>query len=377
MIDQFFTPSKIAESSIFGLRTKGINIIADFAIGDGSLVKAVKFEPKKIIGLDIDQNVIKKIKKNHPKWILRSGDFINPNKTVKKWLYQWEKKIDLILLNPPFSCRGGAFVSVMFEDNEVRCRTALAFVLNALHYLSPKGKLIAILPLSCIKSDSDLRIFELLKNNWEIKIGAKFGRNTFKGCNPNSVVISLKRKWKKVNNPVELSALRPQISHVEILRGNIPMYTAKDSGIYPVIHTTNLQQNFLDKRGMKKISKSSRFVQGVFVCVQRVGLPDRAKIVLVATRKKYVLSDCVIAIKGSTIEDTKKLYQLLSQNWEIFSQMYESTCAPYITISQLQNFLFTIDIRAEIVSAFSDTNRIQQTGVTTKNSPENHDAKAA
>lgn len=338
MTDQFFTPENIATSLMVGMTTDPFKVVADFTIGDGSLIKALPFIPRKSIGLDLDGTVIKNLKLQFPDWKLMEGDFLNPDQNTEKWLAKWVGKIDLILLNPPFSCKGGTFVTVEFNEQNLRCRTALAFAVNATKYLKKNGILIAILPLSVLKSKVDLIVLSHLKKEWYINTGTKLGRNTFPGCSPNSVILTLqKKKLSIVETGGNIDAELPLVN-VEILRGCMPMYQTSEKGKYPILHTTNLKQGILNLNNPRFTDRMSRYVKGTFLIIPRVGNPTQDKIVIISNNISFCLSDCLFAVSSLDIGDITLVRSTIIKNWLEFIALYESTCAPYVTLDQLRTF---------------------------------------
>jgi predicted RNA methylase len=352
VIDQFYTPAHVALSSLHGLNKKGIKKVADFAIGNGSLIRALNFKPKTIIGLDLNKTVIGKLKREYPNWDLKNGDFISPTKPTSKWLSLFEKQLDLILLNPPFSCKGGSRIIIEDDGQVLKCRTALAFVVKALRYLNYNGTLIAILPLSTFKSESDNLVIKHLQKKWSITFGTKFGRNSFEGCFPNSVVVSISRR----NTTTKAHLIKPPILDsnfkVEILRGSVRMHETHVDGKYKVIHTTNLKNSLFIKKNLEGTNSKERYAQGIYICIPRVCKPNKSKIVLVKDRKIHILSDCVIGLRAENTDQTILLQKLILSNWSKFEKLYESTCAPYLTIKQISDFLQEYGIKSNTVSNF-------------------------
>jgi hypothetical protein len=351
--DQFFTPSNIATSLLTGLTTTPLKVVADFAIGDGSLLRALPFKPKKSIGLDLDGNVINELRFSFPNWDLMNGNFLDPNETTKDWLRQWESKVDLVLLNPPFSCKGGTYLIVKLEDEEVRCRTALAFVVNALKYLKSDGILIAILPLSILKSEVDKKVISFLKEKWNIDFGTRLDRNSFVGCSPNSVVFTLSKKTDNYRLAYEDHSYKLDLSlNIKILRGSTQMHKTLKSGRYPVIHSTNIRNGELEKKELKYINTKTKYVQGTFLCIPRVGLPNKGKIVIISVHDEYILSDCLYGIKTSNATGLLSMKDAILNNWQTFQALYDSTCAPYVTLKQLEIFFHKFNVNTDIVSVF-------------------------
>lgn len=335
MIDQFYTPEAIASHLYTGV--KKMSVIADFAIGDGALIKNLPFKPQNVIGLDIDSKVISQLKYSQTKWDLMTGDFLNPNDNVRLWLDQYLGRIDLIVLNPPFSCKGKKRSNVKFKNEIKSCRIATAFLLEALKYLKPKGMLVAVLPLSIVKSEADLEILNQLTNEWNISLGEKFGPSAFKGCSPSSIILTILRRTEILSENKILEFQQRIKLHAQLVRGTISMPATSSVGKYKVLHTVNLRNGKIITP-TRFTERKIKFVSGTFLCIPRVCKPSKEKIVIVYN-EALVLSDCIFALSASNVNEIKEIKNLILSYWNEFAAMYESTCAPYITTTQLQLFL--------------------------------------
>lgn len=352
MIDQFFTPEHIASHSLIGLEDRSLNVVADFSIGEGSFIKALPLPASTVIGIDIDKKVIERLKKEFPSWHLRNDNFLERKPSTEKWLANWKRKIDLIILNPPFSSKGCKHLDIAVEGVQLKCRKALAFVVKALEYLSPEGTLIAILPLSTTKSEMDLVVLNYIKSRWSVVFGSRFSRNTFDGCFPHSILLTIKKKTGGVAEKTFQVYKQKQTMRVQIIRGSIRMYKTKETGKFKVIHTTNLKNNLLTKSCFYRSNTKIKSVIGTFICIPRVGNPSIDKVVLVEMKTTHLISDCIIALKADSEVHTRYLKDLLVSKWDEFRKLYESTCAPYITLSQVINFLRSQNISSEVVFTF-------------------------
>src|SRR5688500_2052184 len=107
MNDQFFTPSEIATRLVAPFRRSSEKCIADFAAGDGELLRAagLKWPRAKIIASDIDEVTVRSLKKDFPRWAIGKCDFLNERSRQRcNPISSVKGKITLLLLNPPFSC---------------------------------------------------------------------------------------------------------------------------------------------------------------------------------------------------------------------------------------------------------------------------------
>lgn len=337
MVDQFYTPKVIADTAVSYISKRKKKVIADFTIGDGSLIKSISFRYDYVVGMDLNTAAISSLKRKHSDWNLKSGNFLYPNKDQKKWLDQWQKKIDVVLLNPPFSCRGSQTKTVTLNGKAFECRTAMAFIINSLKYLKNSGTFLGIVPLSVVKSEMDQHVIEQLKKNWIIEYRDCFDDKSFVGCSSKSVIVIIKRRAKKdISQTNTLSKVNLRYSG-KLLRGTTQMFKTSEKGDFKVLHTSNLHEKNLVKTFKYCSHLKHALVEGELLFIPRVGNPDKSKITIIDLRDYYLLSDCLFAIKAD-IEHLEKMKEIILKNWDEFKSLYNSTCAPYITTKQLCDF---------------------------------------
>src|SRR5579872_1794059 len=108
MRDQYFTPGPVAEAIVARLRSQSESIVADFAAGDGELLRAAqkRWPQARIVAADIDAACVRRLRRLHPKWTIHNHDFLHcdPRHGAAR-LFHALGEISLILLNPPFSQR--------------------------------------------------------------------------------------------------------------------------------------------------------------------------------------------------------------------------------------------------------------------------------
>ena len=156
MIDPFYTPTPLATKLADYVDVDHVKRIADFCIGDGELIRAVrnKYPDAICYGVDICNDVIANLKEKHSDWKLAVCDF-EDDESVNHVDFIREMLFDLIMMNPPFTCKGSIVEIIEFEGLEFKVSTAMKFVMRALEHLSAEGGLYAILPISCVYSDKD------------------------------------------------------------------------------------------------------------------------------------------------------------------------------------------------------------------------------
>ena len=134
MKDSHYTPSILAEYLISHIKKNKVKTIADFCIGEGDLLKTAqkKWKNVKFYGNDISGRVIRLLKRKYPEWVLGNCDFLNSKSRNKANVFR--NKFDIILLNPPFTCRGSTINHVIFDNIEFNMSTAMAFFVESINY---------------------------------------------------------------------------------------------------------------------------------------------------------------------------------------------------------------------------------------------------
>ncbi len=336
MADQFFTPENVAEKLVASTRARKIQTIADFAAGDGVLLcKAeARWPETTIIATDIDSKCVRRLKKEHQEWRVGKCDFLNPDSRARSSaLKSVSDGVDLILLNPPFGS-GIKLIGSRFNDVDLRCSVAMAFVLNSLNYLTANGRILAILPTSTFKSCRDSQSWKLVKKSFTVSKISCFGKEEFAGCSARTTLVRIDRSKR---SDVVSTRAPTAIYGVKIVRGAVPIHVATNGLAgpgYSIVHTSDLDTRNLAST-QHSITQLRRAVVGPAVLIPRVGLPTSNKCVLYLKRERLVLSDCVIALKCKTTDEAKSVQRILLKNWKSFQSGYDSTCAPYITIDDL------------------------------------------
>ncbi len=358
MRDQFFTPSSVARRLVSFLRSDEETCIADFAAGDGELLRAAseKWPYARYIATDIDQNCVTQLKRERPEWSVGRCDFLNENsRNSSRLLRETIGIASLVLLNPPFSCRGNKVESVFVEEKTIRCSSSMAFVLKSLHYLAPKGRLVAILPASALSSQKDEAAWSHIRTAFSVRNVMGFDSKTFPNCAARTVIVRLQRKHTKTPRSSQGKTFRRMLTmDSSLIRGAIPMHSARNGLAgpeFPLVHTTDLQGKRLSTTE-HSIRLCHRYALGPSVLIARIGRPSKSKCVLYLARKRLVLSDCVFAIRCQTSDDAKQLHAAIHANWDKFAGLYSGTCAPYLTVFALHSVLTQLGVNVTEVEAF-------------------------
>ena len=341
-LDSYYTPSPLADKLAQYIEVGNIHNAVDFCVGDGKLLKAVakRFSNVKLYGTDISKEAIEQLRNERSDIKLGYCDFKDDN-SISKVSFLKNKLFDLIVMNPPFTCKGSIVEKICFDNNKFKVSTAMYFLLRALRFLSENGGLYAILPISCVYSEKDKKAWEYLQKNYNATLLEEPSPVCFsKDCAPNIVIVYVGR-YEVIGNVKSKSVDFSTMPVKNIIRGcvrmqNLEFCRTKDSVL--LIHTTNMQNGTLV--GLKRIKQSIlNTICGPGVVVPRVCNPNRKKVALLDISKEYALSDCVIVIQTETKEDAIKVRNHILSNWDVFVNINKGTGAQYTTLARM-NALF-------------------------------------
>lgn len=337
--DSFYTPQHLAKRLASFITERNIKTAIDFCIGNGDLLKAVqnRFDNIDFYGTDISQDIIKKISCENTSWTLGVCDF-RSDESVAKVTFLKKGCFDLIMFNPPFTCKGSIIEKILFEGTEYKVSTAMMFVMRAIKYLSPKGGMYAILPISCVYSQKDRKAWNYLQANYNACVLEEPERVYFcNRCSPNIVLVYIGNQSK--GHPYKKDVtMFSNITIDNVVRGSLRMQNLTYSNskkALRLIHTTNIQKGKLVN--LKRVLSGNQLViDGFGVVIPRVCNPSPQKIALLDGRYSYVLSDCVMVLRTSTEKDAKQVYTHILNNWPSFANIYKGTGAQYTTIERVK-----------------------------------------
>lgn len=341
MKDSFYTSTSLAEILISHIDKKKINSVADFCVGGGELLRSAqaKWKNVEVFGTDISKEAITNLEETHPDWNVECCDFLNEESKSNCKLLK-DKLFELILLNPPFTCKGSTIHKVEFEGADYNVSAAMLFLLKSIKYLTPNGIILAILPISSAYSQKDLKIWNVLEKKYNLTILEERDKQYFKACYPPNIIIASLNDYslmKKVHltNRIELN-----VKIETITRGQLSMNEIIEdpNSKSLLIHSTNLRNNKIGD-AIIKVKNNYPLISGPGVVIHRVGNPKPTKVCTIKETEKYILSDCLVFIKTETHIDSKKLKKYILTNWSSFESLYKGTGAKYITLNKLKDFL--------------------------------------
>ena len=337
--DSYYTPPLLADKLVSFIVSSNISSAVDFCVGDGDLLKAVakRYGDVELYGTDISDDALTKLSNDCPDWHLGKCDF-RKDDSIGEVTFLIKRKFDLIVLNPPFTCKGSVVENITFEGIEYRVSTAMLFLMRALKFLASNGGLYAILPISCVYSVKDRKAWNYLKDHYNACILEEPNKVSFTSkCAPNIVLVYV--GYYKVNGIEKSNAFDfSSLPVTSILRGCVRMQNPKYStskNAVSLIHTTNLQKGELVK--LKRIMTGQNIlVSGNGVVVPRVCNPTPNKVALLDEETVYALSDCIIVLQTSTRIDAERLRDGIIEHWCDFVTVYKGTGAQYTTLERLK-----------------------------------------
>ncbi len=350
-IDSIYTPTAIArvmvDAANISLGEEGF--VADFAAGRGELLAAAqgRWPSARITGTDIDASETRFLKRKYSGWQVGRCDFLNPksrnNSAILRGLIG---RTSLVILNPPFSCRGGKRVAASTSGHLVKCSVGMAFVVNSVDYLMARGTLVAILPSGCLSSERDSEAWTILRKLGTVKTIKHNGHNTFPKATVDTEVVRFV-KGDTTDRQVEVITKRKSDDNksrkadIQVVRGNLQMNEVEtelgNKGV-TLIHSTDLKGGNLSI-GRIVSNKTARVVAGPIVLIPRVGRPNREKVVCYTGDETFALSDCVLALLCPSKEKASEVMKSIIQNWSLLERSYSGSGAKYTTVKRIIDVL--------------------------------------
>lgn len=339
LLDRYYTPMRTADFLVEAAGGRSVRTCFDSNCGDGSLLEAAARRHRGVqcMGMDKNQDAIRRLRIKRPTWLLSAGDALTPGTWSRVKAAARSKECDLVTMNPPFSMNANKGIDFAIEEIELRCSVAMAHLLTTLTKTTPE-RCVAIVPESLLASDLDSEARAILERRHRMTVVAELKNSTFRGARANAVVLNLRRRARRIAaGPAEDRELVLEC----LVRGGLPVHEVMQSrrGL-PFIHTTSLSalERGLDVRLPRVRSIARGIVSGHVILLPRVGVPLRPP-TPIFLRQRVQLSDCVIAISF----DTKRAAQLAARGiearWTDFAVQWRGTGARYITVKNLSRWI--------------------------------------
>ncbi len=357
-MDRIYTPSYLAALMAKASRAQPNQseefVVADFAAGSGELLLAALslWPMATMVATDIDSRSVRHLREISDSWRIGVCDFLNPrSRQSSPILRSLIGHTNLVLLNPPFSCRGGTRVSAKIGGVTSKCSLGLAFVVNSIDYLAEDGELIAVLPEGSLTSEKDASAWNLLRRMGDTEVLRTNGLRTFPHAAIRTAIVRFQKRHSRAKAEPSLVQNIPKAScqdlqsPVHIVRGTTQMNEIQRSEGYrnsiAFIHSTHLH-NFTVSAHYKVRGRLGRCAIGPMVLLPRVGQPKQSKVAQYLDSDVFMLSDCVIALMCHSPESAELLWKDLQANWSLLEQEYVGSGARYITNQRLSDLLLRL-----------------------------------
>jgi hypothetical protein len=343
--DEFYTPDDVADALVESIPRRAYRSAADFAAGDGALLRAVaRVHPRcGVVALDIEPTVVRRLRRDHAKWDVFQGDFLNP-RSWKPGLRGVRGSIELAILNPPFSCRGGARHVLQVGEDSIRCSLACAFLVQTTTFLAENGVIAFLMPAGFTGSQKDAAARTWLRERGKLEFTELHGRGTFDDCFPAVVAGTFIAGAGVARSRLRL--VPSTSSEWTLVRGTLPVTEAKKTRRGArFVHSTQLLGGMLDVARCGRVSNGRRFACGPAVLLPRVGNPTKKKVTIYARKEEIIPSDCVIALECRSVAHAQETRAVIHENWARLERSYQGTCARFITMERLNAFLHGLECR--------------------------------
>lgn len=352
MIDSYYTPNSLAHDLVKHCRVVDPQRIADFAVGGGSLLSAAHsvWPTAELYGVDLDTMAIDATREVHPKAKLFNANFLSSNGEFQT--RSLKGNVDLVVLNPPFSCRGSSYETTVFDLEDVKSSKAMAFLLKSCRYLSIFGEVLAIIPRSCLFSQKDQNARSAISKRHNLEDLGLYQSPGFNGASVSVHLVRISRAIATEWHPEtcgKLEQLKPGRAYkITIMRGSHPTALGRKNLDAPsLIHTTDLFNGEISISKLRAV-KHKKQISGQVLMVPRVARPNRGKVAVGTFFRPVVPSDCIISMKTLPAGNEVDLQDQLLRFWPAFQDTYSGTCASYLTLDSLKCFLITIGYDVEI-----------------------------
>lgn len=337
MLDSFYTPDKLAQE-VVSLYDGVPHLIGDFCAGDGGLLRACEahFPHARYFANDKSKRAYHKLLKAHRNWDIHNLDFLS-DKSLQE-VTHLKGTFDLLLLNPPFTCRGQTY-KFTFDGFKFSASKALLFLIRSIRFLSRGGRLMAVLPIGVSISERDANLMAYLKNAYGFRIHKKVSGVSFAGKEPNVILAELCRPQMVLDYIPRKPRKRTYGFLHRGCRNVVDVNDLKAKNGIRFIHTTNLIGNKLVDAKVRLSEDKARVLVGPAVLVPRVGTPNVTKVVVIGERKRYILSDCVMAILARDGSSAYHIQEILFSKRNSFYRLYAGTGARFVTLSRLGGYV--------------------------------------
>ncbi|WP_181026918.1 N-6 DNA methylase [Pseudoclavibacter sp. RFBB5] len=339
ILDAYYTPEAVARELVSHLPAGVTGAVMDPTVGDGALLRAVHSryeESVTLLGIDVNGKTVRNLRRERPDWCLSQADCLKSESRLASKAWRLARAdLDVVVMNPPFSHRGGGGAWVEFGDFAGHVAPAVHFLTELISNLNPRHGFYAILPDGALRAERHEKLWAEIEKSFEVRVLAKLRTSLFAGARVSTSIIHLKSGRTIRNEPAVLqSKNNGSCRCVDIVRGRVPVHKARTSVIkdpVPFIHTSAI--------GAAQHPQSSDLVLSdttPFVLISRVGSWRSPRTLEIGP---VVLSDCVIAIRPTHRPNLTDLFEDIVEHESLFLDALRGTGAQYLTLRALTECL--------------------------------------
>ena len=351
-MDVHYTPQLLASKLVASALDVRPSIVADLCAGRGDLLlQAEALWPNaEFAAVDIDRLSVQRLRRLRTNWLIGRCDLRNSHSRAhSSVLKRVGKRISLLLLNPPFSCRGNARLRTDTPDGSIYASTAMFFLVTSLTYLHESGSAVAVLPHGVLYNQKDRTAWTYVQSRYSISVVALPQPGAFPQSSASTVLIRLSplkaTLIKKL--PLPAPSVTAERITVRVTRGCQPLFRAGERSIGPVlVHSTDLRDAKVYPNGRRSDS-AQRSITGPAVLIPRVGQLTTHKIAILSSSTPIVLSDCVIGLATNTWDDAQEVRRRIVRRFRFLHAQYVGTGAPFVTLRRLRTALTALGIETD------------------------------
>ena len=352
-MDVHYTPAFIAKALVRATPELQPELVADLAAGNGDLLLHAEeaWPSARFVATDIDRRAVSRLARLRPSWSIGRCDLRNARSRAScRVLRDIEHATSLMLLNPPFSCRGGRRFVVQTSAGTVQAGTAMSFLLLATRYVAKTGHVVSVLPQGCLYNSKDAQAWSHLRSRFDVDVVDSYSKGSFPGSAANTAVVHLSPRTRQMRHTSSSRSVRREQDsaiHVVVVRGNCPVHRPGHESLeLPLVHYTDIRNGSVVLNGRRGFG-AFRCVDGPAVLIPRVGRLTSGKIALLKSSDSVMLSDCVIALRPVSLEHARSLCTRLVENLDQLRNHYVGTGAPFVTLARLNAALRALGVHVD------------------------------
>jgi len=348
-MDVHYTPHTLASKLVASAPDLRPLVVADLCAGRGDLLLQAEaaWPQAKFAAVDIDRTSVRRLQRLRKNWHIGRCDLQNPrSRSRSSVLRHVGRRISLLLLNPPFSCRGSARLKAHTPHGYMYTSTAMYFLVTSLGYLHESGSAVAVLPHGVLHNQKDSAAWLYIQSRYSVTVVDRPRPGAFPRSSASTVIVRLSPVCHNTANPKALPTptVRPDRVTVHLTRGCQPLYRLRPPSDGPIlVHSTDLRDATVYLNG-RRSAHVQRAISAPAVLIPRVGRITKNKIAMLDSSTPVVMSDCVIGLRTRSPKDAREVRKRLIDAFPVLKAQYVGTGAPFVTIRRLRAVLVSLGI---------------------------------